>query len=552
MLTLTSKNFVKYARNSRHKNTVSLEEQKKRMFSYTNAKVTSSKIPPKQIKDIVFEETLSGYSEPLHKRTALLALMEYVCENPGIQVLVVDSISRLSRSVTQGAFLIHWFFLKDIVIYDLDYLTNGKGAKENPSLSWEYQRVLYQRLIEAEGYYHSHIKQEDEKAYFSGTTSPLGYRAEGGRHSVLTKDEAIRETIHELFAIAIKGARSLLGEHKRDKSINYAKLWKIVSQNPQFEGLQQELTKQGAKKNLRNYNSFVSFIQSPYYAGYSECSKQNTKSKSSERTKSKQSSMDRVHEYYISETEFNLLNKGFRSINRSSHAEDTYISLIKCSCGKGNLNKVRDMARCRKCNQAVREAELADALAETLRQYYISMDGAFVNKMLWHFRKDKITRLLSSINEAMQPYIQGGEACIEGFKSRYEATSPTSLGTAMTQLMKVLQQYHENNYGEMAVEWIEAYQKGKGRSMLQHYGLEFTYDINSRHLTLHHNNQEIVRHNNPSAMEEIHAIIDNRQSLRHDVESLIDKMPGLKAVLQYDVGFTGGDFWTSFSDYITP
>jgi len=520
--------YVIYARSSSF-NQEAIEEQKKKCTAYG--------YKHNLIKSGFFADFVSGYGDALHRRKNLVRLMHYVKKNY-IKIVVVSDISRLSRSVRQGAFLLHWFALQGITVHDVEYLSQAN--REAPSLGWPYRKQMLKKLIAAEDKYHAHInmKKNAKKTgvHFSGTVPPWGYIYEGGKSGILIKNPNLQDQVAAVFRIALETAKTMAAKQGNEKSINYTGLYRKIAENDEFMAILKHLQDTGANKRLHNARSFKALIQNPFYAGYA--------------TAGRQDAVNRVHEPYISEKEHNMLNRGHEKcqiILPKPHAM-SYIPLVKCKDCGGKLNKKGGQAWCPDCHKTMKEETLANAIADALGGWRIDRDTAFANHLIRRLKMGKLERLVKDIRDAFQPYQSSGAAVVDPEGYDYAAVDERRLIEGMEALILTLEGYNEIGYGEMAVEWLEARQAGRGREYIAEFGLELSYDFAAGRAIIDNCGPSVVASPLPLDATMAGKLVEERQNLRHEIKRLLEELPALVAVLEYDSGSVTGDFWTPFTD----
>ena len=523
--------FVIYARRSRWNDTDSIERQIKTCRGHAKGKTW--------LERGIYQEFASGYGDSLHKRTELVKMMDYVRLH-GIKLILVACIDRLSRSVAQGAFLLDWFKSLGIIIYDVDYVTATGPEGVQPSHGWQYRRALYRRLIEAENYYHAHIEDRQGNGHdgilFRGRSAPLGFTYAGKLPARLRKDGATAELVGALFQTALKYAKELGKGTKPSSPINYSELYRKLSGDGQFREVREALVREKTRKRLDNMPSLKSLLQNPLYAGYLE--------------NGGQIRANRVHEHYISEQEYNLLNKGKCAIEIGREYQLSFVSTIACACGRGRLHKDQGRIKCPKCGyKGLAVGTLAGMVTDKLRYYQIDVESATMDHISRRLKIGLFARLLERIQASLESRDGSAAAAIDMRALKY-AGGGRELLDEVRGLLKVVKQYRETEYGFLAVAWLEEYMAGEGRKFLQAYGLEMTFDNELNVLKLNAAGLEVQAAPRPKTLNEINEIVVRRANLRKEIRRLVDSAPGLKAALEYDVGFASGDFWASYYDML--
>jgi len=519
---------VIYARSSRWNNTASVKSQ----IVACEAFARRHKLDVKGR----FKDTVSGYSAPLYRRKGLQDMMAFVKEY-GVRIILLTDISRLSRSVMQGVYLLNWFSSLGVVVYDISHLDNVHNVE--PSLGWPYRKILYDGLIEAERMIHVHSDdppQADADLFFKGKTAPLGYIAANSNVSVLEKDSRVSGIVQDVFRIALECAPNAMRGPSRGKSINYTALYDLLSERDDFRMALEALAEAGVNKLLHNRRSLVSFLQVPYYAGYSQPGPQQES--------------NRVHEYYISEKEYNQLNRGHRCIELPAKHERSYMPMIRCACDKGNLHKNGGRVHCRGCNRSMPEKSLVDAITTTLGAYHLDRDTIFTEHLERRLKVCKFERFLTRLQDARDKVSESTEAVVDASALPKKAIDPKTLRTNLDDMLAALRDYHEKGYGALGVEWLESYISNRGRRFLENCKMRFSANLETGDLAIITRDHEIQVSPRPKSLEEIHAIVEERDNLRGEIRRLINANPWLKAVLEYDVGVASGDIWTDYFDML--
>lgn len=185
----------------------------------------------------VDDENCSGYETPLQRREALQNIMKSVSEND-VQMLLITDISRLSRSVLQGVYLLNWFTLRGVAVVEAHH-SEGELDSLDGYLAWKHRAKLYEGLIKAEAYYHSHNRKallpDIEK--YTAPTKPLGYHRDGKEPYRLRITRYYARHIESFFNIAIQEAKLFFSEEPSPTKMNYAKLYDRLKEKPESREL---------------------------------------------------------------------------------------------------------------------------------------------------------------------------------------------------------------------------------------------------------------------------------------------------------------------------
>lgn len=523
--------YVIYARRSQWNDDESIERQIRNCRAYAVEKPWT--------KPGIFKEYARGYDDPLHGRGELLKMMEYVKEH-GIKIIVVDHIDRLSRSVMQGAYLLHWFNSLGILIHDVEYLVSGKADKGFPSQGWQYRKKLYERLVKAEDYYHAHKLSRQlprvDKVLFRGRTAPLGFRYEGPLPAKLIKDEETAEVVDGLFKLAHKHAKaSLRKQGSGGAKLSYPLLFQKMSLDPDFGDVQAALAKTRARKRVRDAQALKTLLQNPFYAGYAQAGEQHE--------------ANMVHEHYINAKDYNHLNRGHKNIQLESVRPRSYIPLIGCSCGQANFNKEDKIVICRACGKRYSRRDLELAIMEKLRHYRVETDATFLDHMARYLKMGLLGALLHEVKTVLQPRAASGKAAVDKLAMKH-AGGGRDLLNKIAAVLRDIDQYQEKGYGELAVLWLEACRDDRQREFIEGFGLEMVYDTDLSEIVLYYAKPEVVWVDDPKSMAEIEEFVRQRNSLFFKIAGEIEKSPALKAVLEYDAGYASGDLWTRYHEML--
>ncbi|GEM_PF-1336567 len=523
------KNCVIYARSSHWGDQKSIDKQMKECESFANT--NGLKV------EMRLKENCSGYLAPMHKRARLLATMSYV-ESHKIQAVLVRDISRLSRSVLQGAQMLYWFRLMGVAVIDVEYMKDKKLLGAEEYFGFDYHAVLYEKLIKAERYYHEHtdVPRCSTSSQYSGRKVLLGYKRDEHNSTRLVKDPEIAGDMEAFFAIAIRKAESIVGKSS-SKKMNYAQLFRELNQDNEPRQIIDRLNSSGqATKKIASNDSLRSMLQNPVYAGYSDDAFQEEEP-------------PRVHEQYIDVKDFNLLNKDYRTIKLPRKTIKTYVSLVSCICGDGKLNKSGEWVVCSKCNRRGSGDDLVKAISTCLAGYRFSNEYSVLTHMERRLKMGKFSLLIEKIRDSLHPRQESAGAIIDDDALQHKAISSKDLKT-MADLLSAIDSYHEKGFGDLAVLWLEAHQAGEGRIFLEEMNLNLVHDTKTGDTELVENNANIVKSPSPISLEEVQEKVDARRNKRQEIFGLLSELSWLKAVLEYDVGIASGDFWTDFEDQL--
>lgn len=537
-------NYVIYARSSRWDNDGSTDEQIKECKKYGKQKgLTFCE---------TFTDNVSGHSDqvPMHKRRGLLTLMQYVKERK-IEMVVVRDITRLSRTVMEGAHCLHWFMLQGVVVHDVDYAQNA-GAVE-PSNSWAYRKELYMLLLAGEDYYHAHkgvASNEVSTILYRGHKAPWGYVLAGSLPTPLIKDRVEEPYVSRLFELLLDNVDAATVRQKGAPHVVYKHLLSLVMAVPEEQN--QRIKMRLAGKGAFNERTIVDFLQNPIYAGYPD-----TGDVSKE---------DRVHEHYISADEYNKLNRGHKKqISEASEYHLTYVSKIKCGCGEKNLNKEGDKARCHACGNSIRENTLRDEIAAKFRWYYFEKDDHLLDSISNKLQVGLFRGLL-------EDYLAGAKAAINPTGLKHSIDYDAGIKNKIDELIGALDNYSTMGSSELAVAWAECRDHVERRNLLNLLELEITFDFagaegerisvkqvgrdipgyaeNLSYAVSREPKYPLVRSDKGTADLRIQEIVRDRAVSMQEIRERLDQLPSIKALLEYELGYTTGDFWTPYADML--
>ncbi len=537
---------VIYARGSRWDDTEAISQQIDECQRY--AREQGYKVMRRD-----FRENTSGYNTPLHKRHKLLFMMQYMKEH-GIKVLLVRDISRLSRSVLQGAYLLHWCQRAGIVIHDIELVRKKNCA---PDLGWNYIKELYSRLIAAEDYHHTHInrpgKQTDSNILYIGKKPPFGYKAPGKLPARLEKNPETSGVVGIIFQAALKNVSKAHIINKNGARINYTKLHGLLKSDADLLSGSQD-TMDGAPPPLSSPRSLTTFLQNSIYAGYTDIDK------------------EKVHDAYISVRDYNRLNRGWKTIQVTPSRLPSYVSLISCGCGDGKLNKHGYYAVCPKCEKRIRISKLDDLIGTELRKYYLDKDHNLYRSMAQTLKIGLFKVLLSDIRASCEAVIESDKVIMDNQAAKHAGSDGRAFVEKLNAFISELDGYRNVHTGEMAVEWLENCSDGDPGELIRAYELniEYRFDTEGHEcLEVRQCNAAIPSYGqprNPTALpklpllenyrplppEDLKRILAERKMHHTRIIGMLNDMPELKAVLAYDLGFAGGDFITPYEDTLKP
>jgi len=393
-----------YGRISREENTLSLADQSQETKTYANRKAL-----------VVFREMqdkVSGYADLLQHEN--LINMLNLCVSNGIKDIIVTDLSRLTRSVRDGILLLDWLHREGIRLH-LSRL--DREIKELDYLS------LISEFAEAERYYFTCLQKEAKEIRLGDSIkgkSTLGYERDPSRKNVLIKKDIPGFDIGSIFRQALE----------------------IREQHPRYS--MREISKQIDSNTLIS-KKIYKILGNPLYTGRN--APKGTKDLAV------LTQYKKIHEAYISEEEFILINGG-KTVEEMDFNDIVFCKNCYVGHSQGQtpldyrLHKNDNNLRCKKCGRTISILKLKKQLPEMCQKYIFEPD-AF---LAFNFANMSV---ITQLDELLKQIAKTGNLQDSGQVLNYPASQLSApnvqykLKEASTSLIKNLKKYvnmNMNNY----------------------------------------------------------------------------------------------------------
>jgi hypothetical protein len=337
---------VVYTRVSRKENTADLKNQKKKVRQYAKQKNLR----------VAYEhsEIVSGFTD-IFKRKELAAALNKCLLNK-IGVLVVNDLSRLTRSVRDGILILDWTHRHGITIY-----TAGNSNDINEVNYLDH----LQELLDAERFYNRQLSRKREG--FGRGKPPKGYERSAGNPGVLTFDPQLEQRLLLFFREAAK----LKNDHP---GLSAAKIAN------ELEAFFSDL---GDKKALRT------ILRSPIYTG------RHGHGIKWERKDVEES--PKIHYAYIELADF------FRLNDKKTQQRLLYTPLLRCASCNVKIHKKREELHCSQCRKHVPISIFLDKTQAMCRHYIFDPDETLAIRLTRIGVVEKVDSIIQTIADATIP-----------------------------------------------------------------------------------------------------------------------------------------------------